>query len=233
MTLIAIGQFCARSNVKENAKICKNLILEASKNGAKVCIYLYFDAIMFSKYMFQAIFLPEASDFIAQGDDYKSLSEPVNKFSTFLKPLVEAANTCNIFVSVGLHESGASNDRCFNTQVLIDNDGDILSKYRKVHLFNVLNLGPDNKSVLESRSTEHGNEFVKPTSTPFGNIGMLTCYDIRFPEASLWLRSQGSDIITYPSSFTVNTGKAHWETLLRARAIETQTYVIAAAQVLV
>ncbi|TIB71057.1 hypothetical protein E3Q24_02522 [Wallemia mellicola] len=218
MTIAAVAQICSRQNVKDNALKCVSLIKRAADNGAK------------------AIFLPEASDFIAQGDLYKTLSEPLST-SSFLNDIRAAAISSRIWVSLGLHEGGASDDRCFNTQVMIDDKGDILSSYRKVgilhletHLFDVKDVGPGNKPVLESMSTEPGKHIEEPIQTPVGMLGMLTCYDIRFPEVSLMLRSRGAQVLTYPSSFTVKTGKAHWETLLRARAIETQCYVIAAAQ---
>ncbi|KHJ84537.1 histidine triad domain protein [Oesophagostomum dentatum] len=71
---------------------------------------------------------------------------------------------------------------------------------------------------------------VKPVDTPVGRLGLSICYDLRFPELSLWNRQKGAEILSFPSAFTVNTGYAHWEALLRARAIETQCYVVAAAQ---
>jgi predicted amidohydrolase len=77
---------------------------------------------------------------------------------------------------------------------------------------------------------ERGPRLEDPFATGLGQVGHLICFDLRFPEPSLILRNRGAQIITYPSAFTVPTGKAHWETLLRARAIETQSYVIAAAQ---
>lgn len=104
--------------------------------------------------------------------------------------------------------------------------------------------------MKESNSVEKGMEIVAPFPTAVGNVGLLICFDVRlvtmqigdssnrrssvklrFSEPSIALRRQGAQIITYPSAFTVGTGKAHWSALLRARAIETQSYVIAAAQV--
>jgi predicted amidohydrolase len=79
-------------------------------------------------------------------------------------------------------------------------------------------------------SVEQGNSILPPFDSPIGKVGLMICFDLRFPEMALSLRRQGARILTYPSAFTVPTGRAHWETLLRARAIETQSYVVAAAQ---
>lgn len=84
--------------------------------------------------------------------------------------------------------------------------------------------------LKESDSVGAGNEILSPISTPVGKLGMMICFDLRFPEISLRLRRLGAQVLVYPSAFTVPTGKAHWEPLLRARAIENQAYVIAAAQ---
>lgn len=81
--------------------------------------------------------------------------------------------------------------------------------------------------MKESNSVEAGKEIIPPIETPVGKLGLLICFDLRFPEISLRLRRQGAQVLAYPSAFT---GKAHWETLLRARAIESQVYIIAAAQ---
>lgn len=86
--------------------------------------------------------------------------------------------------------------------------------------------------LQESKNVERGKEILSPFDSPLGKIGLLICFDLRFAEPALALRQRGAQILTYPSAFTVPTGKAgHWHTLLRARAIETQSYVIAAAQV--
>jgi len=115
-----------------------------------------------------------------------------------------------------------------NVLLWIDGNGEITQKYQKLHLFDVeIEGGP---VLKESNSVERGSKIEDPFSTSLGKVGHLICFDLRFPEPSLALRNRGAQIITYPSAFTVPTGKAHWETLLRARAIETQSYVIAAAQ---
>ncbi|MEQ2242454.1 Nitrilase [Ilyodon furcidens] len=105
-----------------------------------------------------------------------------------------------------------------------------MSVYRKSHLFDV-ELPEKGVSLKESAFTIPGASLVPPVQTPIGKVGLGVCYDLRFPELSLALQRHGADILTYPSAFTVATGAAHWEVLLRARAIETQCFVLAAAQV--
>lgn len=85
--------------------------------------------------------------------------------------------------------------------------------------------------MKESNTVEPGNEILPPFETSIGKVGAMICFDVRFPEISLSLKRQKADVMLYPSAFTVPTGKAHWHPLLRARAIECQAYVIAAAQV--
>jgi deaminated glutathione amidase len=113
--------------------------------------------------------------------------------------------------------------------IWINEDGTITSRYQKVHLLN-FDLGPGGPALKESASVEPGMEFLPPIDTPIGKLGLMICFDLRFPEISLALRRQGAQVMVCPSAFTVPTGKAHWETLLRARAIESQAYVVAAAQ---
>ena len=134
-----------------------------------------------------------------------------------------------------------------NTSIWIDTKGEIVQRYQKLHLFDIdIPSGPQMK---ESNSVEKGKEVLKPFDTNIGKVGMAICFDVRtthspspllyrlttskqlrYPQLSTSLRRQGAQIILYPSAFAPHTGKAHWEPLLRARAIETQSYVIAAAQ---
>jgi deaminated glutathione amidase len=92
-------------------------------------------------------------------------------------------------------------------------------------------LQKEDTILREADYVQSGNTFCLPLSTPIGNIGSLICFDLRFPQQSTLLRQFGAEILTYPSVFTAPTGKAHWHTLLKSRAIENQCYVIAAAQV--
>jgi deaminated glutathione amidase len=117
----------------------------------------------------------------------------------------------------------------YNTSVLLGKDGAILAAYRKMHLFDVdLPGGP---TYQESRFIQPGREVVAVPlpGTPF-TAGLAICYDLRFPELFRALTAQGADLIFLPAAFTRQTGRDHWEVLLRARAIENQAYVAAPAQ---
>ena len=104
-----------------------------------------------------------------------------------------------------------------------------MAKYSKTHLFDV-EIPEQGIRLKESDYVSPGKDIVRPVETSIGRIGLGICYDLRFPEFSLALARSGAQILTFPSAFTVATGMAHWESLLRARAIESQCYVVAAAQ---
>jgi len=118
-------------------------------------------------------------------------------------------------------------DKPTNRSVLIDANGHIAASYDKIHLFDV--TLPDGTAYAESSQVVAGTEPVVARTT-LGVIGMSVCFDVRFPAHYQALVAQGAEILTVPSAFTRSTGRAHWEPLLRARAIESQAYVIAAAQ---
>lgn len=112
--------------------------------------------------------------------------------------------------------------------MLFDDQGEIRARYDKIHLFDVT-LVASGESYNESATIRSGNEPVVADS-PFGRIGLTVCYDLRFPELFRALLDHGAEIITLPAAFTALTGKAHWESLLRARAIENLVYLVASAQ---
>ncbi len=122
----------------------------------------------------------------------------------------------------------AKNNRVTNTCLVYSSDGSCLAEYDKMHLFDV--ELEDGESYLESSYIEPGRNLsvVDALST---RIGITVCYDVRFPELYRALMKKGTEIFTVPSAFTVPTGKAHWEVLLRARAVENLSWVIAAAQI--
>ncbi len=112
--------------------------------------------------------------------------------------------------------------------LVFDSNGDLLARYDKIHLFDV-KVADTQASYSESRSYEAGDEIVC-IDTILGRLGLTVCYDLRFPELYRELFSRGAELVTVPAAFTRVTGEAHWESLLRARAIENQCYIIAAGQ---
>lgn len=124
----------------------------------------------------------------------------------------------------------ASNEstRTYASCLLFDASGARVARYDKVHLFDVT-LEPSGEEYMESRSTVPGDRVVV-VDTPFGRLGLAVCYDLRFPEMFRAMLDRGVELIAVPSAFTAFTGKAHWEILVRARALENQCFVLAAAQ---
>lgn len=213
--VIAIGQMCATNNKAHNMEQVEELFRKAKIQSATF------------------LFLPECCDFV--GEHRKQtleLAEPLEG-ATMIK-YRELAKTHKMWVSLGgIHESihDANNDKTdkiYNTHVLVNDDGEVVSVYRKLHLFDV---ETEEMRFRESDVVAPGSHLVMPVNTPIGLLGMQICYDLRFGEASSLLRKFGAQILTYPSAFAYSTGKAHWEVLLRARAIENQCYVVAAAQI--
>lgn len=121
-------------------------------------------------------------------------------------------------------------ERVYNTSVLVSPEGKIEAVYRKIHLFDVDLSGQGGSSYRESLSVAPGREIVT-AKTPFGGVGLSVCYDLRFPELYRALAERGVRFLAVPSAFAPQTGRDHWEVLLRARAIENQCFVVAPAQV--
>ena len=133
----------------------------------------------------------------------------------------------------GFNESCASDPKKrHNTHVLISSEGVILEFYRKTHLYDVdlSKYVQGGVTIKESQFIQAGERIVPPVEYLGVKVALTICYDLRFPELYRILAMQGADVVLIPSAFMVKTGQAHWETLMRARAIENQFYVIAAAQ---
>jgi len=209
-TLIACGQFCATHNTFANLAACQRLLQRAVSSGAKV------------------LFLPEASDYISRTPvETLELCTTVDA-SPFVTGLRESARTHSLPIVVGIHEPAPTDPKKVrNSCIYISPSGTITHSYNKLHLFDVALPGV---TLTESATTVAGQAFCPPFSTPAGMLGLQICFDLRFPEGTRWLVNRGAEIITYPSAFTVPTGRAHWEVLLRARAVESQCWVVAPAQ---
>jgi predicted amidohydrolase len=131
-------------------------------------------------------------------------------------------------VAGSFHERGPDPDRTYNTSLVFDRSGGLVSAYRKIHLYDV--EIPGRVSYLESRSVAPGNDCVTVDVAGL-RVGMSICYDLRFPELYRRLAGAGAQLLLVPAAFMLHTGRDHWEVLLRARAIENQCYVAAAAQI--
>jgi predicted amidohydrolase len=125
------------------------------------------------------------------------------------------------------NEKSSVNERCYNSSVLFGPTGVLLAVYRKIHLFDV--DVPDGVSFRESATVAPGADIVV-AETPLGGVGLSICYDLRFGELYRALVARGASLLTIPSAFTATTGRAHWEILVRARAIESQAFVVAPGQ---
>ena len=126
------------------------------------------------------------------------------------------ASQARLPINVGIHEPATGGKRVKNTLIWIDEGGAITHKYQKLHLFDIeIEGGP---VLKESKSVEPGASILPPFPTSLGSMGLMICFDLRFPALSARIRDLGAQIITYPSAFTVTTGKVHWETLLRVRS---------------
>jgi deaminated glutathione amidase len=133
-----------------------------------------------------------------------------------------------IFVHAGsIMERIEGEDRIHNTSVVFNRDGEEIARYRKIHLFDITT--PDGASYKESATVKPGDKVVTYDCEGV-TVGCSICYDLRFPDLFQALAEKGAEIIALPAAFTMQTGKDHWEVLLRARAIETETYVCASAQ---
>ena len=133
-----------------------------------------------------------------------------------------------LLIGSAIVRSGKPGDeRAANRSLLIDANGGIVARYDKLHVFDV-DL-PNGERYRESASIRPG-EAAQTADTPWGRLGLTICYDIRFPHLHRQLAKAGASMIAVPAAFTVPTGEAHWETLLRARAIETGAFVLAPAQ---
>ncbi|XP_054443845.1 deaminated glutathione amidase isoform X2 [Pteronotus mesoamericanus] len=206
LPLVAVCQVTSTPDKQQNFKACAELVREAAGLGA--CL----------------AFLPEAFDFIARDPaETLRLSEPLG--GELLGEYSQLARECGLWLSLGgFHERGhdwEQTQKIYNCHVLLNSKGSVVATYRKTHLCDV--EIPGQGPMRESDCTSPGPRLESP-------VGLAVCYDMRFPELSLALAQAGAEILTYPSAFGSVTGPAHWEVLLRARAIETQCYVVAAAQ---
>ena len=174
----------------------------------------------------ELVVLPEKFNVLGRHDAYEAQAEPLDGPTVgWARDL--ARELCIDLVAGSFVERREGHDKLANTSVHVGPDGELRGVYRKIHMFDVTVAG---KAYHESTSQEAGDEVV--TSEADGaRLGLTVCYDLRFPELYRILAVRGARILTVPAAFTKHTGKAHWDTLVRARAIENQAFVVAAGQI--
>jgi predicted amidohydrolase len=212
MGKVAAIQMTSGHLVEENLAIAGRLLREARDAGAEIAC------------------LPENFAFIGLRDaDKLKIAEADGKGPSqdFLR---DTARSLGIWILGGtINIRGSTDGRVANASLLIDAKGKRVARYDKIHLFDV-GIPGRNEQYRESSSVQPGTRIVV-ADTPVGRLGMSVCYDMRFPELYREMVAQGAVWLAMPAAFTVPTGRAHWETLLRARAIENLCYVVAPAQV--
>ena len=206
---VAAVQMSSGQNIDVNLKMAAELIQEGAKLGA------------------QWVALPEMFAYIRQeGEPFPCAQTLTDEIVEFIK---ERARLHQIWILGGSFPEFAEDSRVYNTSFLVDPTGVLAGTYRKMHLFDV-DLKPQGGiSYKESKSIAPGKS-PSCVSTPFGKIGLSVCYDLRFPELYRNYMAEGARFLAVPSAFAPETGRAHWEILLRGRAIENQCFVIAPAQ---
>ena len=207
--LAAVCQMTSTSDAGRNLAQAEALVREAAARGARW------------------IGTPENTNFLGPHAEKVRRAEPLD--GPTCARFAALARELRVHLLLGsFNERAPEPGRCFNTSVLFGPAGDRLAVYRKIHLFDV--DVPGGVTFRESDTVVPGSEVVV-AETDVARFGLTICYDLRFGELYRALAERGAEVVAVPSAFTATTGRAHWEVLLRARAIETQAWVLAPAQV--
>ncbi len=209
MKKIAVVQMCSSEDKQENLKKSIDFVHEAAgKNAHLVCFP-----------EFQMAFSPSSQS----ANQLARIAETVK--GNFVLTIAAAAKKNRIGVVVTIYEKSSKPPHVYDTAVIINERGAIMSVYRKLHLYNALGF-------KESTKLMPGKSIVKPGKTPAGIAGLLICYDLRFPELSRILTIKGADVLIAPSAWVAGEMKEeHWQTMIKARAIENGSYIVAPDQV--
>ena len=200
---IGLGQLNTGNCINKNFKVIKEITEKCAAEGAKIVAF------------------PECSTYLSD-ENMLEYAETLN--GNIINTFREIAVKNNIYIHNGSFlEKIYNSKKVYNSSILINPKGEILSIYRKIHLFDVEIPGKVNEK--ESNIIENGEEIIT-VDTELGNLGFSICYDLRFPELFRKLTEKGAKLIFVPSAFTLYTGKDHWEVLLRSRAIENQVYIV-------
>ncbi len=212
MNKVAAIQMASGPHVEANLQETGRLIGQAADAGAELIV------------------LPENFAIMGVTEEDKVVVREAEGDGPIQKFLSEQARQHNVWLVGGTIPMECPDPKkIFAACMLYDDHGELVERYDKIHLFDV-ELVDTGESYNESETIEYGDSGVKVVDSPFGKIGLAVCYDLRFPELFRCLLDMGAEIVTLPAAFTATTGQAHWESLLRARAIENVTYMVAAAQ---
>ena len=206
---VGVVQFKASTNKETNLKKIINYISKAAQNKATL--------VAFPEFM---MFYTDSSQTPKQ---LANLAEKIN--GNFVNTIAKTAKQYRIQVIGSFYEKSTKKNRVYDTSFVIDKTGKVISTYRKIHLYDALGF-------RESDKMTSGSKITKPVKTSIGKVGMMICYDLRFPEMSRSLASSGSEVLVAPSAWVKGDMKEeHWITINKTRAIENGCYVIAPDQV--
>ncbi|MEO9276848.1 MAG: carbon-nitrogen hydrolase family protein [Nitrososphaera sp.] len=209
MTKVAVVQMRAETDKKNNLKKILRYISQAAQKGAKLCTFPEF----------MMCYTPSSQS----PADLANIAEKID--GEFVSSISEEAKKSSIQVIGTLYEKSPKPNRVYDTSFLIEKNGKVISTYRKIHLYDALGF-------KESTKLYPGSSIAKPVKTSVGKMGMMICYDLRFPEMSRILASSGSEILVVPSAWVKGKMKEeHWLTINKTRAIENGCYVISPDQV--
>ena len=209
ITQVAVVQMTSTPDVAHNLDAAARLITKAAVQAA------------------QLVVLPECFAYLGPDGGQRAIAESLPEGGPILARCREWARTHRVELLLGGFWETAPDGKVYNASVHLAHTGEVKSVYRKIHLFDV-DLA-DGTALRESDKVMAGEQVVV-SDAPFGKLGLSICYDVRFPELYRRLVDQGAIALAVPAAFTLHTGKDHWHILLQARAIESQCYVLAAAQ---
>ncbi len=206
---VGLVQMCSGIDMAENLAAATRMIREAHARGA------------------QYILTPEVTNIVEDDKARLRSVAAVEIYDISVAGFAALARELEIWLHAGSFALRATPEKIVNRSLLFSPAGEIAASYDKIHLFDV--TLPSGQEIRESDSFEPGGKAVTAI-LPWGRLGLSICYDMRFPALFNALANTGASFMAVPAAFTVPTGKAHWHVLLRARAIETGSFVLAAAQ---
>ncbi len=209
--IIAAAQLQSSAVPEENLEKACSAIERAARRGAKLIV-------------FPEVYMAWLSPTEMRAERARSVSQPLD--GPFVRGLRQAARAAGVWVISGMLETAQETaDKVYNTTVVIDERGELLTCYRKTHLFDAF-------GYRESDVYERGDSLFEPLETPFGRLGLFVCYELRFPEVARYQAARGVDLFIVPSGWVNGSMKeVHWRHLVMARAIENTAYMIACDQV--